>query len=451
MAASLVDVETSLKTWPQLASAVALGGGLNTDVARRVALGGFRGSGRYYVDLEAAVADAVDGRVDVGPAFAVEVSPEARSAAQPVPSPRHSGISVDAIRALVSYASMAPSGGNCQPWRFVLRDNELYCLHDVERSVSFLDFEDKASMLAIGAAVENITLAAPALGLEAHVELSPQTDLPRCVAAISFDEIAARDVPELEQIAQRVTNRRLAGRVSLSAPEQEALFASAASAGAELQLLTSPEDLHAVAGVLARGDRVRFLSEKMHAELMNELRWTREEVERTRDGIDVATLEMTPTDLAGMRLVSSWSMMRMLRNIGAGRGLEKPTRKAIAAASAVGLVTVQGTSSESYFYGGRAMQRIWLAANARGLAFQPMAALLYVFLRLARQGTGLSEVERAELMELRAAYCDLFATGPCRAEVMLFRVARAGPPTARALRRPVDEIFTVERAIQNAS
>jgi molybdopterin/thiamine biosynthesis adenylyltransferase len=63
MAASLVDIETSLKTWPQLASAVALGGGLNTDVARRVALGGFRASGRYYVDLEEAVSDAVDGTV----------------------------------------------------------------------------------------------------------------------------------------------------------------------------------------------------------------------------------------------------------------------------------------------------------------------------------------------------------------------------------------------------
>jgi hypothetical protein len=340
---------------------------------------------------------------------------------------------------------MAPSGGNCQPWRFVFRDDTLYCLHDVERSTSFLDFEHTASMLAIGAAVENITLAAPSIGLEPHVELFPESGPPRCVAAVSFTEIAAREDPLVDLIAHRVTNRRLTDRVPISPAQAASLVGSATDAHAGLQLLMRDDDLAAEADVLARGDRIRFLTKTMHAELMNELRWTREDVERTRDGIDVATLELTPTDLAGMRLVSSWSMMRMLRNIGAGRGLEKPTRKAIAAASGVGLLTVDGTGPESFFAGGRAMQRVWLTATALGLAFQPMAALIYVFQRLAAGGAGLSEVEQAELQQLRAAYCDLFETSAARAEVMLFRVARAGPPTARALRRPVDEILTVER------
>jgi nitroreductase len=346
---------------------------------------------------------------------------------------------------------MAPSGGNCQPWRFVFRNGKLYCLHDVDRSASFLDFEHSASILAIGAAIENIALAAPTMGLEAHVELFPETELPRTVAAISFAEVAARDEPLLDLVSRRVTNRRLASRVPLSVAETNALTASATDARANLQLLARDSELAAVAGVLARGDRVRFLSHTMHAELMHELRWTREEVERTRDGIDVATLELTPTDLAGMRLISSWSMMRVLRNIGAGRGLEKPTRNAIAAASGVGLLTVDGTSLESYFNGGRAMQRVWLAATAQGLAFQPMAALVYVFLRLIRGGRGFSEAERAELDRLRKDYCDLFETSADRAEVMLFRVGRAGPPTARALRRPVEEILTVEQARTTAA
>jgi molybdopterin/thiamine biosynthesis adenylyltransferase len=451
MAASLVDIETSLKTWPQLASAVALGGGLNTDVARRVALGGFAASGRYYVDLEEVVSDSANGRVEIEPTFAVEVSPEARAAVLPIPKPRSRGVSLEAIRALVAHAAMAPSGGNCQPWRFVFRDEKLYCLHDVERSISFLDFEHSASILAIGAAVENITLAAPTIGLEAHVDLFPETELPRAVAAISFAEVATHDEPLLDLVFRRVTNRRLASRVPLSAAETTALTTAATDACANLQLLTGDSELAAVADVLARGDRVRFLSNTMHTELMRELRWTREEVESSRDGIDVSTLELTPTDLVGMRLISSWSMMRVLRNIGAGRGLEKPTRNAIAAASGVGLLTVDGTSLESYFNGGRAMQRVWLAATAHGLAFQPMTALVYVFLRLVRGGGGFSEAERDDLRQLRNDYCGLFETAADRAEVMLFRVARAGPPTARALRRPVDEILSVERGRSTAA
>ena len=52
MKASLQEVGKTIRTWPQLASAVALGGGIGADICRRIALGQYNESGRYYVDLE---------------------------------------------------------------------------------------------------------------------------------------------------------------------------------------------------------------------------------------------------------------------------------------------------------------------------------------------------------------------------------------------------------------
>ncbi len=52
MKSSLSEVGKTIRTWPQLASSVALGGALGTDVCRRIALNLFRESGRYYVDLD---------------------------------------------------------------------------------------------------------------------------------------------------------------------------------------------------------------------------------------------------------------------------------------------------------------------------------------------------------------------------------------------------------------
>lgn len=49
---SLKEVGTSILTWPQLASSVMLGAASGADVCRRIALGQFRDSGRYYIDLE---------------------------------------------------------------------------------------------------------------------------------------------------------------------------------------------------------------------------------------------------------------------------------------------------------------------------------------------------------------------------------------------------------------
>ena len=49
---SLIELGQTISTWPQLASAVTLGGGVVTDVCRRILLDQYNESGRYYVDLE---------------------------------------------------------------------------------------------------------------------------------------------------------------------------------------------------------------------------------------------------------------------------------------------------------------------------------------------------------------------------------------------------------------
>src|SRR5690606_22384633 len=57
--ASMMEVEQSINTWPQLASSVVLGGALTTDTVRRILLDEFHESGRYYVDFEEFIADKV--------------------------------------------------------------------------------------------------------------------------------------------------------------------------------------------------------------------------------------------------------------------------------------------------------------------------------------------------------------------------------------------------------
>lgn len=61
MKASMAALGRTLRTWPQLASDVALGGAAVTLVARRVLLGQMTGSGRFYVDPEQAIARPVAG------------------------------------------------------------------------------------------------------------------------------------------------------------------------------------------------------------------------------------------------------------------------------------------------------------------------------------------------------------------------------------------------------
>jgi nitroreductase len=441
LAASLVDVEASLKSWPQLASSVALGGAVNTDAARRVLLGELEDSGRYFVDLNEIVRP---GAAAATPARPVPRGGDEPAVAPPLPLIRRGGGPSDfQVTALVSHALLAPSGGNCQPWRFSWTKGRLEVFHDAARSRSFLDFGHGGAMLAIGAALENLALAAESLGFEAQVHAFPDKRDPSHVAGVRFAPAVARDQELGRWMAARATNRRRGPRQPLPDGTIEAL--AHAAEGARLQAHDSPEALDAIAGLLGRGERLRFLSQVMHAEMMREIRWTAGEARATRDGIDAATLELDATERAGLEVLRDARVLDALRGVGGGAGLEKLAHRSIESASAMGLLTIERTGPQSFLEGGRRLQRLWLRATSLGLALQPMTALIYLFARLERGGgEGLSAGEREELSLLRRGFREVFEVPRSHAELMLFRLARTGPPSARALRRPVHEVLVVE-------
>ncbi|MDH5493544.1 MAG: Rv1355c family protein, partial [Myxococcales bacterium] len=442
MAASMVDIETTLKSWPQLASEVALGAGINVDVARRIALGQFSSSGRFYVDLEGIISDERVEPVMEPASYAIEICEEARHFELPPLQVLRSMPSEAEIRALVTWGMTAFSGGNCQPWSFEYSRGRLVCVHEVDRSRSMLDVENRASHLAFGSLIETLSLAAGAMNLEARPTLFPEGQGSTRICDLELEPRSGGPVlePLVMDIPNRVTNRQLGRREPLDPAHRVALMDAARGRGCALQIVEEPEKLEAIGALLGAGDRVRLLSKVLHGEMMNEVRWNKEEVERTRDGLDVATLEMTPADLAGMRMISSWPVMKMVGAVGGGIGLERPTRKAIAASSAVGLLTVEGLSPRSFVEAGRMLQRIWLKAGALGLAFQPMTPITYLFYRLEHaDGEGLSAKDRAALTALRGRYRALFDVPAGHAEPMLFRLSRAEPPTARSIRRHVDD------------
>lgn len=442
MAASLVDIDATIKTWPQLASAVALGGALNTEAARRLVLGDLTQSGRYYVDLEHLVRDGTaSGRP--APRVPEERDPGPPLHPPPLPAlhPGRGAISVRELEDLVTWASRAPSGGNSQPWRFTRRGDVLECFVEPDRATSLLDSGLRAAHLACGAVAEHVAIVAPALGLVADIEMLPEgpgSPLAFRAALARSDERVAID-PLFWQIEHRATNRqRRFERRPLPAGLAAALQAEATGRSASLHIVEQPEALEVLAAALARAERQRLLSERLHREMFGEIRWTRRDAKRTQDGLDVATLELDPTERAGMSLLASWDTMRTLRELGGGLGLERSTRDAIGSASAVGLLTVAGTGALGYARAGRALARVWLRATEQGVAVQPMTAVLFVLARLAEGDTSDLEPESIAVFEATGrSLRTVFSMPSDETSVFLFRLALAPPPSARSLRRTV--------------
>ncbi|NAS25948.1 Rv1355c family protein [Herbidospora sp. NEAU-GS84] len=457
MAASLPEIQQTLSSWPQLASGAAVGGAVTTEAARRILLGEAMPSGRIYVDpFDDARAEEILYREPVAAPAPPGPVPEARTApVLPAEPGRSERITPDAARWIAAMGTLAPSPHNNQPWQLTWQEagQQLECRHDGSRDLPTLDFENGATWAAFGALSENVRMAAARLGFRSRVLTWPDPGRQDLVCVVKLTPDPRVGEPELfPAITRRVTNRRREEPRPLAGDVVSCLTEAAAELGAHLRLVTTDVDLRTMADLIGAADRIGLLNPAIHAETMHGLRWTPEEVRAKPHGVDVTTMELTASERAGLRLLTQRRVIDFLAEIGGGRGLEELARKQVATASAIGLLTVPGLSRDSYFLGGRAMQRVWLSATARGVALHPMTNLPYMFARLERGGgAGLSRAERDELTALRGRYTRLFPTPPGHAEVLLFKLAHAGPPTARALRRPLDEVLTLAPPPRQAS
>ena len=85
-------------------------------------------------------------------------------------------ISTQLLRRLIEAAGKAPSPDNNQPWAFGRLDNAIQVFHRRERALPS-DVRDMFSWIAIGAAIENLALAASAnaLATDDQQEATPTT------------------------------------------------------------------------------------------------------------------------------------------------------------------------------------------------------------------------------------------------------------------------------------
>jgi hypothetical protein len=451
LATSLAEINKSIVSWPQLGSGAMLGGGVAADAARRLLTGEFNVSGRFYVDIHDIVSDSPVAGVVPNMVSEISTLRQEADANEPVADVTSHSMTSEfsdaVIRKIVAAGVLAPSGGNVQPWKFVwTRNTKLRCSLDPTRLSSFLDYDRRAAHLSLGAAVENMCLTALDLGFSPEISaISRQDNTVQCEITLSPSDskLTGHELLAARAIKERTTNRRLSARVPLDPKDRETLEQVASSRGAQLHLLTGEDELREIGAILGAGDKFRFTCETLYREMISEMRWQPAETAATRDGIDIETLELRKFDKSGMRLLSSWGVVQFLRKTGAISFIERSAQVSVGAASAVALVTIPGTSSESFFEGGRVVEAIWLAATVLGLAIQPMSALPYIFGRL-ENGSGFDANEVGILTTLRARYLKLFKLGNNVAELLLFRIAKAGPLSVRSLRRPLEDMLSFE-------
>src|SRR3989344_4799077 len=122
----------------------------------------------------------------------------------------------EAIKKILEIAVHAPSGENCQPWRFEVEGNRIHIYNLPERDNSLYNLGQGASFVAHGALIENMLIAASALGYRADVHAFPDGQNNNFVATVVFEKAAPQNEPLYLFIVKRATNIKPYKPVSLT-------------------------------------------------------------------------------------------------------------------------------------------------------------------------------------------------------------------------------------------
>ena len=449
--ASMMEVEQSINTWPQLASSVVLGGALTTDVSRKILLGQSHVSGRFYVDFDDMISDGSAIGTDT---TAYEGPPEiSRDTMRTIASKftmagRGIDIGSGKIETIVNAACLAPSGGNAQPWKFFYSNNALYIFHDEHFSFSLLDYKNTGSYIGFGAMLENIEIMSASLGLTANAIVFPLKGDNRLVAAVTFEQGGTNNVYKHLSgvIPLRMTNRKTGDRKLLQEKDKQDLISIAETIpGAKLQLFEKDETISEFAEILTNTERLRFLHPRGHFDtFVKELRFTPEEILNTADGLDIATLNMSEGDKAALQVARDPSAINFLHKLEKGEGFKKISRKGVISASCIGVISMDGHDSEHFLRGGRALQRIWLEANQRNISFQPVSQTIFMLERYLGDGAkDFNKYELEQLQHIHKTLSGLLALEQGRYPVFIFRLFYGAEQKERALRRPLAKVLFV--------
>jgi molybdopterin/thiamine biosynthesis adenylyltransferase/predicted GNAT family N-acyltransferase len=343
----------------------------------------------------------------------------------------------DIIKYIVTAGCQAPSGDNCQPWRFDYSDNVLKILLDPLADDSFFNVNQTASYIACGAAAENISIAASRYGIKCSVNYIPDNAQPDLVVKISFSQTGNKEDPLQRFIWERHTNRTKFNKKPINKSDLTQISGSISSFhDSSLTLITDRIQIDKIAQLVYEADKIRAERKDLHKHLMAMIRFTEKDAMEKKDGFPIKNLEAGIGGEVFLKFSRPWAIMDILNKTGMGKMIPYMASQGIKQASAVGMLKMHGNSVQDFIIGGQALERVWLTCTRLGISFQPMTAVTLFRQRWELgQKNDFSLRHQQLLGKIWPLYEYLFKTKPNESHIMLFRLGYSGKPSCKTLRK----------------
>lgn len=331
---------------------------------------------------------------------------------------------------LVRAALLAANNHNTQPWILMAGDTSIDLYADRSRNTGSLDPMLREMHISLGAALENLEVAAGPNGFSTVITLDPDKGNETHVAHIALTPAAVSTSRLFDAIPLRHTDRAAfqTGRVP-SRQELDALRGLNQNDRIDLIWLTSEAERATFSDLTIRATEAIIADEQQSIDSFIWLRSDWDELQRSKDGITLDTSGLSPLMRAAAKIIPATS-----RGQSDASWLNMTKHPQLSTASAFGVIVANNTAPTyaDFISAGRLYQRISLHATLGEMAMQPLNQIP-------------ERIDRETSLGLRSLLATELATLLGREDAVAVMPFRIGFPTTGipvSPRRPATEVIS---------
>jgi hypothetical protein len=320
--------------------------------------------------------------------------------------PRLNPLARPEAEALIRLATLAPSGHNTQPWKFLIQGNSIRIYPDFSRRLPVVDPDNHALFISLGCALENLIVAAQHRGFRSEVEYFPPQEAQECLVVHLIPEATHADSDLMRAISERQSTRTVYEDREIPAIALQKLVAASQQAGIQFRLLRAKQEIERVVELVKTAIRHQFSDPAFVSELVDWVRFNPREVEWHQDGLAGAALGIPP--------LPRWLGKILMKRLATAESQAKQCEKLIRSSSALMVFIAEKDDQWHWVNLGRSFERVALSATALNLkhAHLNMPCEVLKVRSQLQQDLGLEKAQ--PLLLLRLGYAQPMPRSPRR-------------------------------------
>lgn len=275
-------------------------------------------------------------------------------------------------KAILTAASLAPSGHNTQPW-FIQYIEPFHWIigNDKNRWLPEVDPTKRETILSIGAFIQNLEFTANNLGYNCQFSLMAKTNQDENIVAVKLTK--ANDIIKypVEKIKLRRTIRSKYLNEILK--KEDSLYLMEGETDFIHYLPNTSKEHKWLNEQTIEANRLQAYRDAAQSELANWIRFSNKDATAQLDGLTLAGMEIE--GIPGWYLRNFYDKKDVMKNSFRDQSINKVVKQVSQSAGWL-LITSKDNSVATLLETGKRLQRLWLKIRDKNIAIHPMTQIL---------------------------------------------------------------------------